>query len=141
MTGALGFGQGLAGPKQGFGRHAAPVRALATDEFALHDRERQAAVSKAAGQRFSGDSTAETDDIKLAGHFVHSARRGSERRASCAKGLSQRGQSPATLLISIMTTGCDRTADVSHLIDAIADDGGEKPSNTSCTPPYRSAGP
>ena len=62
---AIGLGQRFARAKQGLGRHAAPVRALAADELPLDNRQRQPAALKARGDRFSGDATAETDDVEL----------------------------------------------------------------------------
>src|SRR5205823_14195125 len=82
---AVGLGQGFTRPKQGLGRHATPVRALAPDELSFDDRERQPAVSKADRDRFSGDATAETDDVKLLCQVsCLREREYSERRASGA---------------------------------------------------------
>jgi hypothetical protein len=62
-TSAIGLAQCFAGAKQGLGRHAAPVRALASDQLSLDHRKRQPAVLKTAGDRFSGDATTETHDV------------------------------------------------------------------------------
>jgi hypothetical protein len=40
----IGLAQGLAGAKQGLGRHAASVRALAPDQLSFDHRERQPAA-------------------------------------------------------------------------------------------------
>ena len=69
---AIGLAQRFARAKQGLGRHAAPVRALAADQLSLDDRQRQPAVLKARRDRFSGDATAETHDVKLLGQLPYS---------------------------------------------------------------------
>ena len=67
--------EGLAGPKQRFGGHAAPVGTFAADELPLDDRERDPAALQAACDGFSGDPAAETDDIKLLRQLVLLLRR------------------------------------------------------------------
>jgi hypothetical protein len=46
-------------------------RALAPDELSLDDRERQPTVLKAYRDRFSGDATTETHDVKLLGQVPY----------------------------------------------------------------------
>ena len=46
------------------------VRALAPDQLSLDDRQRQPAVLQARRERFSGDATTETDDVKRLGHVL-----------------------------------------------------------------------
>ena len=64
-AGAAGLAQRFAGTKQRLRRHAAPVRALAADELPLDHRQRQPAVVKAGGDRFTSDAAAETHDVEL----------------------------------------------------------------------------
>jgi len=70
QTRTVSLGQCFTGAEQGLGRHAAPVRALSADQLSLDNRERQAAVLEARGDRFSGDAPVETDDVKLLRHFL-----------------------------------------------------------------------
>jgi hypothetical protein len=67
-TSAFGLGQGLARPKQGLGRYAAPIGALASDQLSLDNRQRQAAVAKAYRDRLCSHATAETNHVEFPGH-------------------------------------------------------------------------
>src|SRR5262245_36501389 len=70
QTRAISIGQRFAGAEQCLGQHTAPVRALRADQLSLDNREGQAAVLEARGDRFSRDATTETDDVKLLRHFL-----------------------------------------------------------------------
>ena len=70
-AGAIGFAQRFARAKQGLGRDAAPVRALAADQLPLHDGQRQPATLKPRRDRFAGDATPETHDVELLRHFPY----------------------------------------------------------------------
>src|SRR6185436_17208779 len=65
---ALGLGQSFARAKQGLGRHAAPVGALAPDQLPLDDRECQPAVPEARRDRCARDPAPQTPDIELLRH-------------------------------------------------------------------------
>jgi hypothetical protein len=52
--------------KQGLGRDASPVGALAADELAFDDRDAQAALGKRAGAMLAGCAGADDDDVVVA---------------------------------------------------------------------------
>ena len=56
----------LAGAKQGLGRNTCPVVALAADQAALHDRNRQASACEAVGAMLAGGPRSDDDDVVLA---------------------------------------------------------------------------
>src|SRR4051812_43114974 len=58
----------LAGAQQRLGRDAAPVRALAAEQLALHDRDPQAAVRQPRGAVLAGRPAAEDDDVEGGAH-------------------------------------------------------------------------
>src|SRR5262245_22619490 len=72
QTRTVSLGQRFTGAERGLGCHAAPVRALSADQLSLDNRERQAAVLEARGDRFSCAAAAETDDIELVRHYRRS---------------------------------------------------------------------
>src|SRR3954453_9641208 len=58
----------LARAQQRLGRDAAPVRALAAEQLALHDRDPQGAVGQPRGAVPAGRPAAEDDDVEGGAH-------------------------------------------------------------------------
>ena len=56
--------------QQRLGGNARPVRALASDQLALDDRDPQAALGQLTGAVLSGRAAAEDDDVVVGAHVV-----------------------------------------------------------------------
>ena len=64
----VGAVRGLARAQQRLGRNAGPVGAFATDQFALDERDAQAALRERAGAVLARRAAADDDDVVVAAH-------------------------------------------------------------------------